>query len=292
MDETGTESASEGDADSPYFKFKVTFIHRTVRDFLVKSPKTLEFLNTNTGGDVDSSIALVKAAVAQLQFAEISVKDNQSSRRILDELFFYTRHAAIHVATQPEAAAALDGLLETAERVWNEILPANVARTIDHIPVSFSGRAAQRGHTSFLKRKFAANLSLRAIEESIDYSLYTDTFSWHSQLESSKNFSNRWISLLIPFLRRTEKRLRRLSIQKPLLVYALTPLRNSDAPNADTVQLLLSQGASPNQACAFRGTRVTIWESFIREFSTYSTTADWRRDESQEKRGLQLSEHC
>lgn len=57
----------------------------------------------------------------------------------------------------------------------------------------------------------------------------------------------------------TGKKHIRLPLQQPLLHYALMPLEASDAPFIDTVQFLLSQGSSPNEA--FRGT--TVWAEFL-----------------------------
>ncbi|KAK8103282.1 hypothetical protein PG984_016428 [Apiospora sp. TS-2023a] len=107
--------------ESPYFRLKVDFLHRTVRDFLVKSLKTLEFFSIDMDSSVSLSIASAKAAIAQLKFAEFPLGTGNAVTQLSKELFFYTRHAAKHTTNHPEAINILDGLLATAETVYQQI---------------------------------------------------------------------------------------------------------------------------------------------------------------------------
>ncbi|KAK7973503.1 hypothetical protein PG988_007637 [Apiospora saccharicola] len=255
--DSGLQFASTTDGDSPYFKFKVGFLHRTVRDFLVKSLKTLEFFSINRGSSVSLSIAPVKAAVAQLKFGSLT-RNMPFHDKALGELFLYTRNAAKPAVSHSKDAAVIDGLLETAERVYDEITQ-NVAAYGPH-PIPFLGMAAQSGHTSFLERKFSAGLSLGAIEKSDDESLYRTDHNWARQYSLSEGGSNHQILKLAHSFRLTGIKPKRVTTRHPLLDCALTPLSSSDAPYIDTIQLLLLQGASYSQEFAVRGDNYgTVW---------------------------------
>lgn len=262
--DSSLQYAPATDPDSPYFRFKVDFLHRTVRDFLVKSLKTLDFFRGNMDSIVSLSIASATAAVAQLKYAQFPAGKHDITNQVLSELFFYTRHAARHAVSHPEVVTALDGLLVTAERVCQEI-----SRNTDYI-LSFPGMAAQSGHTSFLERKFQAGLSLGEMESRKDGErpnhVHWDNHDWFSSRELRLLMKPHHLTLFLAnLLRLGKEKPKRLSEPVPLLSYALCPTRNSAGPYIDTVQLLLSKGASYSQAyLSDHGIGNTVWRGFLR----------------------------
>ncbi|KAK7916841.1 hypothetical protein PG985_010449 [Apiospora marii] len=255
----GLEIPSESHADTDYFRQKVDFLHRTVRDFLVGSPRAKEFFGTNIDNSTVLSIAVARAAVTQMKFATLSPLDDVSLPGLLDEIFFYTRNAISLKKTE----SAIDDLLEGAENLYIDIVGEPDWRKQ---PTFFLGLAAKSGHTSFLEQKLSSELPPEAIWECGD----RDSPSSSSTSDSPYQFLKWRHKKTISFLSRLQDHHRnkntKLNLRDALLNYALTPISKSTAPYIDTVRFLLSNGASPNKVPFKNSGNIalpTIWRQFV-----------------------------
>lgn len=249
------EVTTEDPVPSQHFAFRVDFLHRTVRDFLVSSSKAADFFHANIGSDADLSIVSTKAAVAQIKFVKLTTKDEKNFGELLGQLFFHTRHAANLSGT----TTTLDDILDTAEELCVAVVQTFPSRKS---PFCFAGLAAQSGHTSFLERKFKMGLSLTAVR---DFGGELPAFS-KPILDSRDSLPKTQLKTLISSFahlpRKRWKKPRQVdNMRPPLLLYALTPIQfpRQISPCLTTVELLISKGASPNEK--YHDT--TVWEQFL-----------------------------
>ncbi|KAK8098734.1 uncharacterized protein PG998_011975 [Apiospora kogelbergensis] len=242
-----------------YFGTHVDFLHRTVRYFLVSSQKAKDFFHANIGSNADLSIACTRAAVSQIKFAKLSAMNLAFFDHLVCQLFFHTRHAA----SLSDATTTLDDILGIAE----ELCVAKVLLPEHDMPFCFAGLAAQSGHTSFLEHKFKMGLSLDAVTDSQGKIPGVPKPVLDSRDSLAKKQTNSPTSFVTLLRRQRRSEPQQLNYRRnPLLDYALTPNTPFAAPCITTVELLISQGASPNEKILdpeLQETKPTVWEHFL-----------------------------
>ncbi len=219
-----------------YFRYKVDFLHRTVRDFL-KTPHMLRMLASWTDKDFDAKQSLCRALLAQIKSLPMKARylSKQGDLFELVSDFMHYSHE-IEKAGGTLNIALIDALDDAVSTLTN---PFQESHWTNLAAVGRSEIYAEYGQKTFLAL---------AVEEPL------------LQYVASK------LDAQPPMIR--EKR------GRPLLDYALRPTsfgrisrsyRSLVPVDPGIVRLLLHRGADPNKSISVYGGSITVWTLFLQE---------------------------
>ena len=237
----------------PFCGYRVGFLHRTVRDYLV-APRMRNMLNEWAAKGFDPTSTLCKVSLAQIMTLPWPCEAMQrpsvvkESFRLVNEFMYYA--SILEREKGLSDVALIDGVDRAVSTYWqrrndvselslNSSLPESGLLHWTNLELDLRRRdAAERGEKTFLAKTVECNLKL-------------------------------YVSKILD----SQPQLLREKRGRPLLDYALRPRvvkrhgRILGSVDPDMVRLLLLHGADPNQMIKIYNTRksdqITVWAFFL-----------------------------
>ena len=239
----------------PFCGYRVGFLHRTVRDYLI-APQMREMLNGWATKEFDATSSLCRAHLAQIKSLPWPCEAMQRPNVVKE--FFRLMNGFMYYASKLERekglsdVALINALDHAASTYWE--------RRNDISELSLYSSSPESGVLHW------TNLEL-------------DLRRRDTTERGEKNFLAKTVEcglgLYVTKILDAQPLLLRQKRGRPLLDYALRPRvteRNSRAigfVNPDMVHLLLLRGANPNQMISIYNTkksdRITVWAFFLRK---------------------------
>lgn len=136
------EVADEGTHQNCYYRFKMDFLHRTVRDFLFQSASLGRFIQENLRS-LDTSLFMCRAMMAVIKRAPLK-KDGDT--RPLEQLFHCVLDWALQSEKSPKNVAEVVKILSLLEPIYH---------SIELNDTSWLGLVCERGPACYVKAKLA-----------------------------------------------------------------------------------------------------------------------------------------
>ena len=237
----------------PFCGYRVGFLHRTVRDYLI-APRMRNMLNGWAAKRFDATLTLCKAHLAQIMALPWPCEAMQrpsvvkESFRLVNEFMYYASKlerekglsdVALINAVDHAASAYWERRNDVSELSLNSSLPESGLLHWTNLELDLRRRdAAERAEKTFLAKTVECNLKL-------------------------------YVSKILD----SQPQLLREKRGRPLLDYALRPRvvkrhgKTIGSTDPDMVRLLLFHGADPNQMISIYNTRksdrITVWAFFL-----------------------------
>ena len=222
--------------ENAFFRFKVEFLHRTVKDFL-RTDRIHRKLSSWSSSDFHAELSLCRALLTQLKSLPMPELSTEHLFMFVEEFMYHARASGIR------AESSFHAIIDQVELV---------------IAQQLKGSEEMRGSKNHWTNLFDDGRSERYNEygqkDFLSYAIEEPVRSYvKDKLESQ------------PGLIKTKR-------GRPLLDYALRPtplaritrFKSHDSVDYDTVNLLLERGADPNQEVRVYGD-VTVWALFLQE---------------------------
>ncbi|KAH6880104.1 hypothetical protein B0T10DRAFT_582146 [Thelonectria olida] len=144
------EIASDGEKQHRYFQVRVDFLHRTVREFLLRPHGLSPFLHQHLG-NLNTASIMCSAILATLKQSPTQRFGHQSAmQKLFERLFDW----AVQVEQNAETPTELVRILGSAESIYNMFMSRSES-TWETEDTSFLGLACERQIVSYVQARFS-----------------------------------------------------------------------------------------------------------------------------------------